>query len=298
VAVRLTGPVKAREMRAGDTFGFDLAAPVIVDGEVLLPAGAAGRGRVVQSSPPGPGGKGAKLVLAADYLVVGDRTVPLEGFTLAGAGKSRSLAASVVGFVGGAIFMPLGLAGLALPGGDVEIPAGTTAVAKIGAPVALPALAAATPRDYQVAHALFADEPTTSGRFDVPPPPPGMGQVVFFREPSVLGFGQWFKVREHGRELGKLTNGAWFVAPMTPGLHRYTATSEPEFKDSLTERIDPGETYYVEGIMTKGLLIGVADLTPSDKARFDTVSNKLKGGPISSNAYAAAAPPELDPPRP
>jgi hypothetical protein len=292
VAVRLVDPVGTHDAKTGDTFRLRLAAPVIVGGQVVLPAGAAGLGRVVQSSGPGLGGKGAKLVVAAEYLVAPNRTVPLQGLQLAGTGKDRSLTANAASLVGGFIFMPLGLVGLAVRGGEVEVPAETTATAKIAEAVTLPPLAAATAQDYEDVRALFGEPQTSSGWFDVPVPPPGMGQVVFFREPSLLGIGQWFKVREHGRALGKLTNGAYFIVPMTPGLHSYTAVSEPELRDRLTLRIDPGETYYVEGIMTKGVVIGAADLTPSDKARFDEVSGELEGVAISRHGLAAGAPPQ------
>ena len=94
---------------------------------------------------------------------------------------------------------------------------------------------------------------------------------------SILGgFGQWFNVRENGQALGKLTNGAYFAVILPPGQHSFSATSEPEFKDHLTLKVDAGETYYVEGAMTHGVVIGVADLVPSDKAHFDAVSGALE----------------------
>ena len=76
--------------------------------------------------------------------------------------------------------------------------------------------------------------------------------------------------------LGKLTNGAYFVQTVPPGLHTFTASTEPEFKDSLKLQIDPGETYFVEGILTKGVVIGAADLTPSDRATFQKAAMSLK----------------------
>jgi hypothetical protein len=288
VAVQLTDAVGTREMKAGDAFALRLAAPLIIDGQVVLPAGAAGLGRVVQSSGPGLGGKGAKLVVAADYLSVGGVSIPLQGLQLAGTGKDQSLAASAASIGAGLIFMPLGLVGFAVRGGDIEIPAGAAASAKIAQTVALRPIAAATRQDYAQVRAVFGDAPATNGWVEVPPPPPGMGQVVFFRTPSLLGTGQWFNVRENGVALGKLTNGAYFIAPVTPGLHSFTATSEPEFKDRLTLRIDPGETYYVEGVMTKGLLIGAADLTPSDKTRFDAASGELAVAEMQASASSAA----------
>jgi hypothetical protein len=103
-----------------------------------------------------------------------------------------------------------------------------------------------------------------------------MGQVVFFRKKSLLGTGQWFNVREDGKALGKLTNGAWFVQAEPPGSHTFTAKTEPEFKDKLTLKVDAGETYFVEGVLTHGVVIGVPDLTPSDRAAFNDAAKDLK----------------------
>lgn len=281
VAVQLADAVGSKDARAGDSFPIRLAAPVIVDGQVVLPAGTPGRGHVVQASGPGLGGKGAKLVVSADYLTVGGGTVPLGGMQLTGTGKDRSMAADLAS-LGGWISLPLGFVGFAVTGGGIEIPAGTNAAAKVARTVDLRPLGPATRQDYQQVQAVFGQAQASRGWIEVPPPPRGMGQVVFFRVKSVTGFGQWFKVRENGQALGKLTNGAYFVVVLPPGQHSFSATSEPEFKDHLTLKVDPGETYYVEGVMTHGVVIGVADLTPSDKARFDAVSGTLQ----------AATPPE------
>jgi hypothetical protein len=166
-----------------------------------------------------------------------------------------------------------------LTGGDIECPAGTAAAAKLARSVSLYPLGAADRYAYEQVRAVFGDPPTTRGYTNVPPPPPGMGQVVFFREKSLAGAGLWFNVREQGQALGKLANGAWFAVPMRPGVHSFTAVSEPEFKDSLTLKVDPGETYYVQGLMTHGVVIGVADLTPSDKAHFDALSGQMNADP-------------------
>jgi hypothetical protein len=184
--------------------------------------------------------------------------------------------------LGGWFSMPLGFVGFAVPGGEVQIPAGTNAAAEFAQTLMLTPLRAATRQDYDQVQAVFGAPEASRGRIAVPPPPPGMGQVVFFRDRSWSGAGQWFSVRENGQALGKLTNGAWFVVRAPAGEHSFSASSEPEFKDHLTLKVDPGQTYYVEGIMTHGVVIGVADLTPSDKARFDAVSGVLT---------AAVAPP-------
>jgi hypothetical protein len=280
VAVELVQAVGTRTAKAGDTFPIRLAAPLIIGGQMAIPAGTPGIGRVVQASGAGLGGKGAKLVVSADYLTVKGGIVPLQGMQLTGTGKDHTFAADIAS-LGSWYSAPLGLVGFAVTGGEIEIPAGTAASAKIAQTLNFVALGAATPQDYQQVQAVFGEPQTSRGWKAVPPPPPGMGQVVFFRAKTAAGFGLWFKVREHGEELGKLSNGAYFIVPLQPGEHRFSATLEPEFKDHLTLKVDPGETYYVEGIMTHGAVLGVADLTPSDKAHFDAVSRQLQ----------AAAPP-------
>ncbi|HVY34338.1 MAG TPA: hypothetical protein VG960_07930, partial [Caulobacteraceae bacterium] len=130
VQVELAQEVGTRTQKAGDTFALRLAAPLIVNGRVVLPAGAPGVGQVVQASGPGMGGKAAKLVLAADYLVKGGRRIPLEGLRLAAQGKGNVEAAEVIG-ISGIVLGPIGFVGMAVRGGNVDFPQGTKAMAKL-----------------------------------------------------------------------------------------------------------------------------------------------------------------------
>jgi hypothetical protein len=279
VAVQLVGPLSTHEVKTGDAFALRLAAPVIVDGQVVLPMGAPVVGRVVQAAKPGLGGKGAKLVVSADYVQTPGGNVPLQGLKLAGKGEDRSAAANVAG-VASIAFAPLTILGFAIQGGNIEIPAGTIATARIAKTADLTPLAPATARDFDAVRALLASTDPTRGWIEVAPPPRGMGQVVFFRPKTAMGTGQWFNVRENDAALGKLTNGDYFVVALPPGEHHFTASTEPEFKDRLVLKVDPGETYFVEGQLTKGLVIGAANLTPSDKARFDAMSKDLEPEPV------------------
>ena len=133
---------------------------------------------------------------------------------------------------------------------------------------------------------------------------------MFFRPKSLLGTGQWFKVRENGEALGTLNNGAYFVQVTDPGRHTYTAKLEPEFKDKLILQVDPGATYYVEGSLTKAILVSAADLTPSDEATFEKAAGHLTlatAEPVAGNgtttgtalaAPAVATRPASAPPTP
>ncbi len=276
VQVELAEEVGTRTQKAGDAFALRLAAPLIVDGRVVLQAGTPGVGRVVQASRPGMGGKAAKLVLAAEYLVHGRTRMRLQSLQLSAVGKGNVGVAQAIG-LSGIVLGPIGFVGMAVRGGDVFFPVETKAQAKLSQATVLPSLRRATAPDLALAApAETAD--VGAGAIEIPPPPPGLGQVVFFRVHSLLGTGQWFNVREDGQALGKLTNGAYFIQIAPPGVHTYTATSEPVFKDSLKLQVDPGETYFVEGILTKGLVIGAADLTPSDRGAFDKASKDLTSG--------------------
>lgn len=288
VAVELADTVGTQEKKAGDTFALRLAAPVIVSGQVAIPAGTPGVGHVVQASGPGLGGKGAKLVLSADYLTVKGGQVPLKGLQLTGTGRDNTFAADVASMASW-ISMPLGLIGFAVPGGNIEIPAGIAASAKVAKDVNLVPLGQATLQEYQASKAVFGEPQTSHGWLHIPPPPRGLGQVVFFRAKTGGGAGLWFNVRdEDDQALGKLSNGTYFIVPLRPGEHQFSATLEPEFKDHLTLKVDAGETYYVEGIMTHGAVLGVADLVPSDKAHFDGVSSQLEASAAKVQAPARA----------
>jgi len=269
--VELAEPVSTKTHKTGDTFAIRLAEPVVVQGQIVLEAGTMGVGEVTDVSKPGFGGKAAKLVLSVRSLTTpGGADLPLKGLQLWAAGKDRATAAAALG-LGGIGFAPLGLAGIVMHGGDATLPAGARATAKLAAPTTLRPLGKAPKGSGKIAVAAPEE-----GLIALPPPAKGMGQVVFFRAKSLLGTAQWFNVREDGKALGKLTNGAWFALEEAPGSHTFTAKTEPEFKDKLTLKVDAGETYFVEGILTHGVVIGIADLTPSDRAAFNAAAKDLK----------------------
>ena len=101
-----------------------------------------------------------------------------------------------------------------------------------------------------------------------------MGSIVFFRESKFMGGGVSFKVREGEQELGKLSNGSYFVAQVPTGPHAFTVHSEA--KDVLNLEVEPGETYYVQGSISMGVLVGRPNLAPSDEATFGALKSKLK----------------------
>jgi hypothetical protein len=276
VEIALVEKLSTETQKTGDVFPLLLASPLVVDGMVVVPAGARGEGEVIESMGPEIGGKGAKMVLAAKYIDGPHGRIALNALQLAQPGHDNSRASQLVGLSGMA-FAPLRFVGIVVPGGNVEIRPDTVASAKVAVAVTLPPLRRANPKE--LASAAKTDSAAAmevEGPIDLRPPPRGQGQVVFFRPKSLMGTGQWFKVRENGQEVGKLGNGVYFVQVTSPGVHTYSAKFEPELKDHLTLKVDPGETYFVEGALTGGLVVGAADLTPSTRERFEAAAKDLK----------------------
>lgn len=108
----------------------------------------------------------------------------------------------------------------------------------------------------------------------VAPPSGDMGTVVFFRPSKFVGGAVSFKVREGDTELGKLSNGTYFKTQVPTGAHAFTVHSEA--KDVLNLEIERGETYYVQGSVSMGVLMGRPNLAPSDEATFKAVQADLK----------------------
>jgi len=147
----------------------------------------------------------------------------------------------------------LALAGCASTGGSA--PAKKSAPAPAPAPVSAPAPA---PNAAPAASAGGA----------------GTATVVFFRESKFLGMAISFKVREGQTELGKLSSGSYFVANLPAGAHEFTVHSEA--KDVLNIELDAGETYYIQGSISMGVLAGRPNLAPSDAATYNSMKAKLK----------------------
>jgi len=101
-----------------------------------------------------------------------------------------------------------------------------------------------------------------------------MGTVIFFRDKKFSGSMMRFKVREGGKELGKLSSGAYFSTQVPAGKHEFEVHSEA--KDVLTIEVEPGETYYVLGSISMGMLAGRPNLSPSDAATFEKMKGSLK----------------------
>ena len=146
--------------------------------------------------------------------------------------------------------------------------------------------AAAPAADAQVeaAPAAAVDAPvteaTSSGAFTpavqaaIGAPEAGKAQVVFFRPSKFTGGAIKFKVREGEAELGQLGSGRYFVRNIVPGAHAFTVHSEA--KDVTTVELEAGETYFIAGSISMGVMVGRPNLAPSDATAFEAALKKMK----------------------
>lgn len=149
------------------------------------------------------------------------------------------------------------------PPAEPQAPVTDTTPAAVDAPAAVEAM--------PVAAAAPAGEALPNG---IAAPPEGKGQIVFFRESKFVGGAISYKVREGETELGKLSNGSYFVYVAEPGAHAYTVHSEA--KDVLNLEVEANETYFVSGGVSMGVFAGRPNLSPSSHSAYAAIAAKLK----------------------
>lgn len=135
VQLRLLAPVASNTHKRGDRFALEVARPVMVDGAIVVPAGAQGEGEVVHAAKGGFGGRAGELILVSRFLRVGDQTIKLRSFS-AGNGEDRVNLAAGLSMV---------MVGIFVNGKEIALPAGTNVFAKVAADQLLPATLATGP---------------------------------------------------------------------------------------------------------------------------------------------------------
>lgn len=133
VEIELVNALSSATSKLGDRFPIRLAEPIVVDGVVVVPAGALGEGEVIDVTGAGINGKQGKLIISARFLELNGQRVRIRGMSIVATGKSR------VDLATGMMLVPyVGLATVFVRGGNIEMPAGTRATAKLAQAVELP----------------------------------------------------------------------------------------------------------------------------------------------------------------
>ncbi len=131
-----------------------------------------------------------------------------------------------------------------------------------------PPVAAPSPAQSEPAQA-----PPLAG-VQIPAPPAGKGQIVFFRPGRFIGAAVSWKLLDGTAELGKVGNARYLVVTLEPGAH--DLVMDFGTKGKLRMEVDPDETYYIECGIAMGALLNHPDLIPSTQAGFDAIVAKLK----------------------
>lgn len=124
VNITIVDHLNSKQSHVGDTFRIALAEPITLDGKVIVPTGAEGRGEVIHAARARAGGKAGELILAARTLEWNGRTMRLRSFGFGRTGESRVTEGAALAYVGG----PLAYL---VVGGEVDVPSGTPAHAKL-----------------------------------------------------------------------------------------------------------------------------------------------------------------------
>jgi hypothetical protein len=129
IAVRLQSSVSTASARSGDSFEAVVDEPVIVNGQTVIPKGAAATGRVITSQSGGHLHKVSYLRIALSSISIEGDNVPVHTSSLSVAGKAhtkRNVALIGGGAGGGALIGALAGGGKgALIGSAIGAGAGT-----------------------------------------------------------------------------------------------------------------------------------------------------------------------------
>ncbi|WP_300974848.1 DUF2846 domain-containing protein [Sphingomonas sp. LHG3406-1] len=130
------------------------------------------------------------------------------------------------------------------------------------------------------AAASMQDSKPVAAAPTIAPPPPGMGQIVFYRS-SVMGAAISCRVHANGEVVNRLPPGKYFVHQAAPGVHEFSVKSEAT--DKLKVNVEEGETSYVRCAISMGFMVGRPNLSTQTREDFDKRGKSLKLQP----AYVA-----------
>jgi hypothetical protein len=127
VELEFAETLSSKANTTGQLFALRLREPIVVDGQIVVPAGMMGGGEVIDASRAGMGGRSGKLILSGRFLEIQGQRVRIRGLQSVLAGEDRSRTA-----VNTAILVPyVGFLGGFIQGGDIEVSSGTAARASL-----------------------------------------------------------------------------------------------------------------------------------------------------------------------
>jgi len=125
VEIEVLADLSSRTSKTGQIFPIRLAQPIMIDGRIVVPAGASGEGEVLNAKRSGMGGASGMLMLIAHNLIIDGRSLPLRSMHIGQTGEDHSkeaIASGAVPIVG--VFV------MFIKGGETQVAAGTHTMAK------------------------------------------------------------------------------------------------------------------------------------------------------------------------
>jgi hypothetical protein len=107
---------KGKALRVGQRFELEVADPVLVNGQTVIPAGSPGVGEITSIRNKGMWGKSGNIEARVLYVRVGDRQIRCSGVI------SEKGTTGTAGVVGAVVLIPV--AGFFMTGTSAEIPLG------------------------------------------------------------------------------------------------------------------------------------------------------------------------------
>lgn len=117
--------------------------------------------------------------------------------------------------------------------------------------------------------ALAAKEAVRNS-IEIPKPPAGKSQVVWFRKGGmgpIIGC----SVKEHKEKISSLGSGRYFIMVTDPGSHTYEVSSEAT--DTLVLDLKPDETKFASCNIAMGLFVGRPKIDLSSEEAFRKVKS-------------------------
>lgn len=98
--------------------------------------------------------------------------------------------------------------------------------------------------------------------------------IVFYREGHYVGKALKPSVYVDGKQVARLANGRWFSMPIEPGKHEVSSSAKNEA--ATVVEVSPGQTDYVQMVITSGNWRGGGRLIEVDSAAAEKQIAKLK----------------------
>jgi len=111
-----------------------------------------------------------------------------------------------------------------------------------------------------------AAEKMAGAEIQLPAPPAGKGQVVFFRKGGLSGSAVACSVHENGEKVSSLGGGKYVIVVAEPGRHEYSVKTEAT--DALALEVEPDETQFVSCKIKMGFMVGRPDIKPATESEF------------------------------